>query len=63
MTRLNKKTINDKNLSYQRFVKDKGFTNNDSNLERLRSFQYNMANTIETTKQHFSKQHFSLFLF
>ena len=51
MTRLIKKEIKGKNLFYQRFVKNKDFTNNDSNLERFHSLQNNFFNTIETTKQ------------
>ena len=53
MTRLIKKAINYKNLFYQRFVKNKDFTNNDCNLERLHSLQNNLTNTIETTKQQY----------
>ena len=51
MTRLIKKAIKGKNLFYQRFVKNKDFTNNDSNLERFHSLQNNFFNTIETTNQ------------
>ena len=51
MTRLIKKVINGKNLFYQRFVKNKDFTNNDSNLERFRSLQNNFISTTETAKQ------------
>ena len=50
MTRLIKKAIKDKNLFYQRFVKNTDFANNDSNLERFRSLQNNLAITIETAK-------------
>ena len=50
MIRLIKKAIKDKNLFYQRFVKNTDFTNNDSNLERFRSLQNNLAITIETAK-------------
>ena len=53
MTRLIKKAINDKNLFYQRFVKNKDFTINDSNLERLRLLHYNLTSTAETTKQQY----------
>ena len=49
MTRLIKKTIKDKNLFYQRFVKNTDFANNDINLERFRSLQNSLTNTIETT--------------
>ena len=35
ITRLIKKTIKDKNLFYQRFVKNADITNNDSNSERF----------------------------
>ena len=51
MTRLIKKAIKGKNLFYRCFVKNKDFTNNDSNLERFRSLQNNFINTIETAKQ------------
>ena len=50
MIRLIKKAIKDKNLFYQRFVKNTDFTNNDSNLERFCSLQNNLAITIETAK-------------
>ena len=50
MTTLIKKAIKDKNLFYQRFVKNTDFTNNDSNLERFCSLQNNLAITIETAK-------------
>ena len=53
MTRLIKKAIKDKNLFYQRFVKNTDFTNNDSNLERFRSLQNNLTITIETAKQQY----------
>ena len=53
MTRLIKKVIKDKNLLYQSFVKNTDFTNNDINLERFRSLQNNLSNTIETTKQQY----------
>ena len=53
MTRLIKKAVKDKNLFYQHFVKNTDFTNNDINLERLRSLQNNLTNTIETTKQQY----------
>ena len=43
-----KKVIKDKNLFYQHLVKNKDFTNNDNNLEKLRSYQNNLTNTIET---------------
>ena len=56
MTTLIKKAIKDKNLFYQRFVKNTDFTNNDSNLERFCSLQNNLTNTIETaTQQYFAK--------
>ena len=50
MTRLIKKTIKDKNLFYQHFVKNTDSINNNSNLERFHSLQNNLTNTIETTK-------------
>ena len=50
MTGRIKKAISDKNLFYQRFVKNKDFTNNDINFKKLRSLQNNLANTIETAK-------------
>ena len=52
MTSLIKKDINEKKI-YKHFVKNKDFTNNDSNLERLHlhSLQNNLNNIIETTKQ------------
>ena len=53
MARLIKKGIKDKNLFYQRFVKNTEFSNNDSNLERFRSLQNNLTNTTETTKQQY----------
>ena len=53
MTRLIKKAINGRNLFYQRFAKNKDFAVNDSDLERLRSLQNNLINTIETTKQQY----------
>ena len=53
MTRFIKKAIRDKNLLYQRFVKNTDFTNNDSNLERFRSLQNNLNNTTETTKHQY----------
>lgn len=34
-------------------MKNKNFTSNDSNLERLHSLQNNLTNTIETTKQQY----------
>ena len=43
-----KKVIKDKNLFYQHLVKNKDFTNNDNNLEKFRSYQNNLTNTIET---------------
>ena len=53
MIRLCKKAIRDKNLFYQRFVKNTYFTNNDSNLERFCSLQNNLTITIETAKQQY----------
>ena len=50
MTRLIKKAIKDKNLFYQRFVKNRDFTNIDSNLERFCSLQNDLTITIETVK-------------
>ena len=51
MTRFIEKAIKDKNLFYQRLVKNTDFTNNHKNLERFSSLQNNLTNTIETTKQ------------
>ena len=48
MTRNNKKAIKNKDIFYQRFVKNKGFKNN---LERFRSLQNNLKNTINAIKQ------------
>ena len=53
MTRLIKKAIKDKNLFYQRFVKNADFTNNNSNLERFCSFQNNLTIAVETAKQQY----------
>ena len=50
MTTLIKKAIKDKNLFYQRFVKNRDFTNSDSNLERFCSLQNDLTITIETVK-------------
>ena len=50
MTRLIKKALKDKNLFYQRFVKNTDFTNNDSNLERFCSLQNNLTITIKIAK-------------
>ena len=56
MTRFIEKAIEDKNLFYQRFVKNTDFTNNGSNLERFRSLQNNLTITIKIAKQqHFAK--------
>ena len=45
-----KKTINDTNLVFKRFVKNKGSVNNNSYLEK------NLSSLIETSKQeYFSK--------
>ena len=66
MTRFIEKVIKDKNLFYQRLVKNTDFTNDDKNLERFSSLQNNLTNTIETTKQNISqklpKNHLSLIL-
>ena len=64
MTRLIKKAINYKNLFYQHFVKSKDFKNNNSNLERLRSLQNNLINTIEThnISQQLPKNYLTLIL-
>ena len=53
MTKLSKKAIKDKNLFYQRFVKNANFTNNDSNLERFCSLQNNLTITTKTAKQQY----------
>ena len=51
-----KKTINDKNLAFKRFVKNKGSVNNNSYLEKFSSLQKNLSSLIETSKQeYFSK--------
>ena len=56
MTRLIKNAIKDKNLFYQRFVKNADFANNDNNLKRFCSLQNNLTITVETAKQqHFAK--------
>ena len=47
------KAINDQSLCYQHFVKNKNFTNNDNNWERLHLLQNNFTNTIETTKRQY----------
>ena len=38
-----KKIINDKNLDFKRFVNEKGFVNNSSNLGRFSSFKINIV--------------------
>ena len=53
MIKLIKKAIKNKNLFYQRFVKNADFTNDEINLERFRSLQNNLNNAIETTKQQY----------
>ena len=53
MARLIKKAIKDKNLFYQRFVKNTDFTNNSSNLERFCLLQNNLTITVETAKQQY----------
>ena len=53
MTRLIKKTIKDKNVFHQRFVKNTDFTNNDSNLKRFCLLQNNLTITIDTAKQQY----------
>ena len=56
MTSRIKKTINDKNLAFKRFVKNKGSVNNSSYLEKFSSLQKNLSSSIETSKQeYFSK--------
>ena len=50
MTRLIKKAIKDKNLFYQHFVKNRDFTNSDSNLERFCSLQNDLTITIKTVR-------------
>ena len=49
-TRLIKKAIKDKNIFYQRFVKNVDLTNNNSNLEGFCSLQNNVTITIKTAK-------------
>ena len=56
MTRLIKKTIKDKNVFHQRFVKNTDFTNNDSNLKRFCLLQNNLTITIDTAKQQISQK-------
>ena len=53
MTRLIIEVTKNKNQFHQRFLKYKDFTNHESNLEWFRSFQNNLTNTIETTKQQY----------
>ena len=53
MTRLIKKTIKDKNVFHQRFVKNTDFTNNGSNLKRFCLLQNNLTITIDTAKQQY----------
>ena len=53
MTRLIKKAIRNKNVFYQRFVKNADFTNNDNNLERFCSLQNNLTIAVETAKQQY----------
>ena len=53
MTRHIKKAIRNKNLFYQRFVKNADFTNNDNNLERFCSLQNNLTIAVETAKQQY----------
>ena len=48
-----KRTSNDKNLAFKRFVNKKGFVNNSRNVERLSSLQNNMSNLNETSKQEY----------
>ena len=43
-----KKAIKDKNLAFNRFVKNKGSVNNNSNLEKSSSLQNNFNSLIET---------------
>ena len=43
-----KKTINDKNLAFKRFVKNKGSVNNNSYLEKFSSLHKNLSSLIET---------------
>ena len=51
-----KKTINNKNLAFKSFVKNKGSVNNNSYLEKFSSFQKNLSSLIETSKpEYFSK--------
>ena len=51
-----KKAINDKNLAFKHFAKNKGSVNNNSNLETSSSLQKNLSSLIETSKQeYFSK--------
>ena len=51
-----KKTINDKNLAFKHFVKNKDNVKNNSYLEKFSSLQKNLSCLIETSKQeYFSK--------
>ena len=51
-----KKQINDKNLAFKRFVKNKSTVNNNSYLEKSSSLQKNLSCLIATSKQeYFSK--------
>ena len=51
-----KKAINDENLVFKRFVKNKGSVSNNSNLKKFNFLQKNLSSLIETSKQeYFSK--------
>ena len=51
-----KKAINNKNLAFELFGKNKGFLNNNTNLERYTSFQKSLSCLIQTSNQeYFSK--------
>ena len=43
--------IDDSNLAFKRFVNEKGFVNNSSNLERFSCLQNKLTSLIETSKQ------------
>ena len=49
-SRINK-MINDKNLAFKRFVKNKSFVNISSNLQWFSSLQNKLSSLIETLKQ------------
>ena len=48
---IKEKMIDDSNLAFKRFVNEKGFANNSSNLERFSCLQNKLTSLIETSKQ------------